>query len=139
MKSRVLEKARDGDLLPQNCSAAPPAPSCVTHTTRFRGLNSGAVGNSVLPLRAELPVEMVQSWEVGRFHGSNSVGFLRPSGQCTALSQKVEQYIYINVYMHTYIYTANPTWGVVFESSKLKARTSLLPRFSEKRRSSFEL
>jgi len=35
--------------------------------------------------------------------------------------------------------TANPTWGVIFESSKLKARTSLLPRFSEKRRSSFEL
>ena len=35
--------------------------------------------------------------------------------------------------------TANPTWGDIFESSKLKARTSLLPRFSEKRRSSFEL
>ena len=31
--------------------------------------------------------------------------------------------------------TANPTWGDIFESSKLKARTSLLPRFSEKRRS----
>ena len=29
--------------------------------------------------------------------------------------------------------TANFTWGVIFESSKLKARTSLLPRFSEKR------
>ena len=36
-------------------------------------------------------------------------------------------------------YTANPTWGVIFESSKLKARTSLLPRFSEKRLLSFEL
>jgi len=35
--------------------------------------------------------------------------------------------------------TVNPTWGDIFESSKLKARTSLLPRFSEKRRSSFEL
>ena len=35
--------------------------------------------------------------------------------------------------------TANPTWGDIFESSKLKARTSLLPRFNEKRRSSFEL
>ena len=35
--------------------------------------------------------------------------------------------------------TAHPTWGVIFESSKLKARKSLLPRFSEKRRSSFEL
>ena len=34
--------------------------------------------------------------------------------------------------------TANPTWGDIFESSKLKARTSLLPRFSEKRRSSFD-
>ena len=34
---------------------------------------------------------------------------------------------------------ANPTWGVIFGSSKLKARTSLLPRFREKRRSSFEL
>ena len=35
--------------------------------------------------------------------------------------------------------TANPTWGDIFESSKLKARTSLLPRFDEKRRSSVEL
>jgi len=35
--------------------------------------------------------------------------------------------------------TANPNWRDIFESSKLKARTSLLPRFSEKRRSSFEL
>jgi len=38
-----------------------------------------------------------------------------------------------------YIHTANPTWGDIFESSKLKARTSLLPRFNGKRRSSFEL
>ena len=37
------------------------------------------------------------------------------------------------------ICTANPTWSDIFESSKLKARMSLLPRFSEKRRSSFEL
>jgi len=36
-------------------------------------------------------------------------------------------------------YAANPTWGDIFESSKLKARMSLLPRFSQKRRSSFEL
>jgi len=35
--------------------------------------------------------------------------------------------------------TANPTWGDIFESSKLRARTSLLPRFSEKKHSSFEL
>jgi len=35
--------------------------------------------------------------------------------------------------------TANPTWGDIFENSNLKARTSLLPRFSGKRRSSFEL
>jgi len=35
--------------------------------------------------------------------------------------------------------TPDPTWGDNFESSKLRARTSLLPRFSEKRRSSFEL
>ena len=35
--------------------------------------------------------------------------------------------------------TANPTWGDIFESSKLKARTSLLPRFGEKGRSNFEL
>ena len=35
--------------------------------------------------------------------------------------------------------TANLTWGDIFEISKLKARTSLLPRFSEKRGSSFEL
>ena len=37
------------------------------------------------------------------------------------------------------VYTANPTLGDIFESSKLRARTSLLPRFSEKRRSSSEL
>jgi len=35
--------------------------------------------------------------------------------------------------------TANPNWGDIFESSKLKARTSLLARFSENRRSSCEL
>jgi len=35
--------------------------------------------------------------------------------------------------------TANQTWGDIFESSELKARTSLLPRFSKKRSSSFEL
>jgi len=35
--------------------------------------------------------------------------------------------------------TPNPTWGVIFESSKPKSQTSLLLRFSEKRRSSFEL
>jgi len=35
--------------------------------------------------------------------------------------------------------TANSTWGVSFEISRLKAWTSLLPRFSEKRPSSFEL
>jgi len=35
--------------------------------------------------------------------------------------------------------TANPPWGDIFESSKLEARTSLLPRFDEKRLSSFEL
>ena len=39
----------------------------------------------------------------------------------------------------TYVYTANRTWGSIFESSNLKARTSLLPHFNEKRRSSFEL
>ena len=47
-----------------------------------------------------------------------------------------------NVYRHKCTccrYTVNPTWGDIFESSKLKARTSLLPRFSEKTRSSFEL
>jgi len=43
------------------------------------------------------------------------------------------------VFISSYCITANPTWGKIFESSKLKARTSLLPRFSEKRRSSFEL
>jgi len=37
--------------------------------------------------------------------------------------------------------TANPTWGVIFESSKFKTRKSLLPRFSERdvRALSFEL
>jgi len=43
------------------------------------------------------------------------------------------------IYMYIYIYTANPTWGDIFESSKLKAQTSLLPRFNEKSRCSFEL
>jgi len=37
--------------------------------------------------------------------------------------------------------TADPIWHfrMLFQSSKLRARTSLLPRFSEKRRSSFRL
>jgi len=35
--------------------------------------------------------------------------------------------------------TANPTWGDIFESWQLKARTSLLPRFSKKTLSSVEL
>jgi len=35
--------------------------------------------------------------------------------------------------------TADPTGGDIFGSSNLKARTSLLPRFSKKRLSSFEL
>ena len=48
-------------------------------------------------------------------------------------------YIYRYVCIYVYIYTANPTWGDIFESSKLKARSSFLPRFSEMRRSSFEL
>jgi len=57
-------------------------------------------------------------------------------------------YICIHAHMDTpsriliQICTANPTWGdifdLLFQSSKLKARTSLLPRFSEKSRSSFE-
>ena len=33
----------------------------------------------------------------------------------------------------------NPTWGDIFKSSKLKERTSFLPCFNEKKRSSFEL
>jgi len=43
------------------------------------------------------------------------------------------------------VFTTHPTWGDIFEccfkaqSSKLKARTSLWPRLSEKRPSSFEL
>jgi len=45
---------------------------------------------------------------------------------------------YAKVMMTAFI-TANPTWGDIFESSKLKARTSLLPRLSKKRRSNFEL
>ena len=58
----------------------------------------------------------------------------------------MQQFIYIyvpsgiHVYIrYIYICTANPTWGDIFESSKLKAQKSLLPRFSGKRRSSFEL
>jgi len=45
---------------------------------------------------------------------------------------------HVDVYLQV-LYTANPTWGDIFESSKLKDRTSLLPRFSEKRHSSFKL
>jgi len=48
-------------------------------------------------------------------------------------------HVYIQQYIHGHICTANPTWGDIFESSKLKARTSLLPHFTEKRLSSFEL
>jgi len=51
------------------------------------------------------------------------------------------EYLYctMNTILFPNLFTANPTWGVIFESSKLKARTSLLPRFSEKRNWSFEL
>jgi len=35
--------------------------------------------------------------------------------------------------------TANPTWGDIFESSNLKVRRALLPRFGEKRHSNFKL
>ena len=52
-------------------------------------------------------------------------------------------YIYVCIHMYVYIYicTANPTCGDIFESSKLKARTSLLPRFIKRdvRALSFEL
>jgi len=44
--------------------------------------------------------------------------------------------------LHVIVYlsiTANPTWGDIFESSKLKARTSLLTCFNEKRPWNFEL
>jgi len=44
-----------------------------------------------------------------------------------------------SVYTCEHVYTANPTWGDFFESSNFKAQKSLLPRFSDKRRSSFEL
>ena len=43
------------------------------------------------------------------------------------------------IHCTSHVGTANPTWGDIFESSKLKAITSLLPRFSGKRPSSFEL
>jgi len=46
---------------------------------------------------------------------------------------------YISKYTYIQLCAVNPTWGDIFESSKLKDRMSLLPRFSEKRRSSFEL
>ena len=60
-------------------------------------------------------------------------------------------YIYICIYtcvnmcmcvcvlMCMWLGTAGPTWGVIFEGSRLKARSSLLPRFGEKGRSNFEL
>ena len=50
-----------------------------------------------------------------------------------------KSYYWQNTVHETDKSTANPTWGLIFESSKLKAQTSLLPRFSEKRSSSFEL
>ena len=50
-----------------------------------------------------------------------------------------KSYYWQNTVHETDKSTANPTWGVIFERSKLKARTSLLPRFSEKRSLSFEL
>ena len=54
------------------------------------------------------------------------------SPSCTTLDLK-------HTYPNANTSTANPTWGDIFESSKLKARTSLLPCFSEKRHSTFEL
>ena len=48
-------------------------------------------------------------------------------------------YMWVCVHMCTWLSAAGPTWGVIFEGSRLKTRTSLLPRFGEKGRSSFEL
>ena len=48
-------------------------------------------------------------------------------------------HFYVSLFMLIRCITANPSWDDIFESSKLKARTSLLPRFNGKRRSSFEL
>jgi len=51
----------------------------------------------------------------------------------------VNMYMCVCIHMCMCLGTAGPTWGVIFEGSRLKARTSLLPRFGEKGRSSFEL
>ena len=64
---------------------------------------------------------------------------------CIYIHTQIHVHMYIHVYVYMYtcictcIHTANPTWGDIFESSKFKARKSLLPHFSEKRLSSFEL
>ena len=52
----------------------------------------------------------------------------------------VKTHIYIRISLHIYS-QSHLGWHfrMLFQSSKLKAWTSLLPRFSEKRRSSFEL
>ena len=53
---------------------------------------------------------------------------------CVCVCVCVWLFVCIHAYTHIYI-----PYLLGMESSKLKARTSLLPRFSEKRRSSFEL
>jgi len=45
----------------------------------------------------------------------------------------------ICIHMFMLLGMAGPTWGVIFEGSRLKVRTSLLPCFGEKGRSNFEL
>ena len=51
----------------------------------------------------------------------------------------VNMYMCVCVHMFMWLGTPGPTWGVIFEGSRLKARTSFLQRFGEKGRASFEL
>jgi len=73
-------------------------------------------------------------------HSENDldVGFSRKSVARKSELHRTRSFLLVRFRPHKspfrLICTANFIWGDIFESSKLKAGTSLLPRFSEKRR-----
>ena len=76
-----------------------------------------------------------------RYQHDTHILYIKP--KCISTQQTyLVSYIWIYVsslFIQNKSSTANSTWGIIFESSSLKAWTSLLPRFSAKRYSSFKL
>jgi len=78
--------------IPRMADSPPPPPSsCVTHTTRIRGLDEGAVGLSVLSLRPEFHWKWQNRVKVDSFMESTPFDFFDPqvSTQYTVLGKIV--------------------------------------------------